>query len=155
MSILEGKQAPDFTLTDEAGKSHTLSAYKGTKVLLYFYPKDMTSGCTLEAQGFRDLEKKFTQAGVTIFGISVDSEASHKKFCEQESLNFHLLSDIEKKVVNDYGVWVQKSMYGRKYMGIQRDSFLIDEKGRIMKHFVKVKPEAHPEEVLKFITDNS
>lgn len=151
MSIQEGKLAPDFTLNNEEGESRTLSAYRGKNVLLYFYPKDMTSGCTLEAQGFRDLEKEFAKVNTVIFGISVDSEVSHKKFCEKESLNFSLLADVDKKVVTEYGVWVEKSMYGRKYMGIQRDSFLIDEKGILLKHFEKVKPADHPQEVLDFI----
>lgn len=143
-----GKKAPVFTLNDEHGKAHTLTDYLGKKVLLYFYPKDMTSGCTLEAQGFRDLLPKFTALGVTIFGISIDDEKTHKKFCDKESLTFPLLADVDKKVVKAYRVWVEKSMYGRTYLGIQRDSFLIDETGTIIKHYEKVKPVDHPAEVL-------
>lgn len=151
MTLKEGNKAPDFTLNNEEGEARSLSSYLGKKVLLYFYPKDMTSGCTLEAQGFRDLEKEFARLNTVILGISVDSEASHKKFCEKESLNFSLLADVDKKVVHQYGVWVQKSMYGRKYMGIQRDSFLIDEEGKIIRHFEKVTPVDHPTEVIEFI----
>lgn len=153
------KKAPLFTLNDQNGKSHKLSDYlgkkgekKGPKVLLYFYPKDMTSGCTLEALGFRDLLPKFHELGVTVLGISVDDEKTHKKFCDKEALTFPLLADVDKKVVQEYGVWVEKSMYGRKYLGIQRDSFLIDETGTIIKHYEKVKPIEHPAEVLADIT---
>ena len=150
-SLKIGMPAPQFTLSDENGKSHSLGDYLGQKVILYFYPKDMTSGCTLEAQGFRDLEKEFSKLNVKIFGISVDNEKSHKKFCDKESLNFSLLSDIEKKVVNDYGVWVEKKMYGKAYMGIQRDTFVIGEDGKVLAHFEKVDPMEHPKEVLLFV----
>ncbi|NDE68393.1 thioredoxin-dependent thiol peroxidase, partial [bacterium] len=138
------KKAPQFILNDQNGKPHKLSDYLGKKVLLYFYPKDMTSGCTLEAQGFRDLLPKFTALDVAILGISIDDEKTHKKFCDKEELTFPLLADVDKKVVQAYGVWVEKSMYGRKYLGIQRDSFLIDETGTIIKHYEKVKPIEHP-----------
>lgn len=153
--ITIGKEAPQFTLNDQNGKPHKLSDYLGKKVLLYFYPKDMTSGCTLEAQGFRDLLPKFTALDVAILGISIDDEKTHKKFCDKEELTFPLLADVDKKVVQAYGVWVEKSMYGRKYLGIQRDSFLIDETGTIIKHYEKVKPIEHPAEVLADITNKS
>lgn len=148
----EGTIAPDFSLKDQEGKLHQLSAYKGKIVVLYFYPKDMTSGCTLEAQGFRDLEPEFRRLEVVVFGISPDDEKSHQKFCEKESLNFSLLADVGHVVAENYGVWVEKSMYGRKYMGVRRDSFIIGKDGSILKHFSKVKPEEHPQEVLSFIS---
>ena len=153
--ITTRKKAPQFILNDQNGKPHKLSDYLGKKVLLYFYPKDMTSGCTLEAQGFRDLLPKFTALDVAILGISIDDEKTHKKFCDKEELTFPLLADVDKKVVQAYGVWVEKSMYGRKYLGIQRDSFLIDETGTIIKHYEKVKPIEHPAEVLVDITTKS
>lgn len=125
-----------------------LKDYLGKKVVLYFYPKDMTSGCTLEAQLFRDKEKEFKKLNTVIFGISIDSVPSHKKFCEKESLNFTLLSDVKKEVVEKYAVWREKSMYGKKYMGIVRESFLIDEAGKVVKHYQNVKPATHADDVL-------
>jgi len=145
---LVGKKAPSVTLKDQDGKIHKLSDYKGKKVLIYFYPKDMTPGCTVEAKGFRDSWKELSKAGVVVLGVSADSVESHKKFCDKHKLNFPLLSDDNRKVILRYGVWVEKSMYGKKYMGIQRDSFLIGENGKILKHYVKVKPAEHPVEVL-------
>jgi len=141
-------KAPDFSLPDQNGEIHNLSDYVGKKVLLYFYPKDMTSGCTVEAQSFRDNLDELKSRGVVVFGISKDSVESHKKFCEKEILNFDLLSDESTKVCKAYGVWMEKSMYGKTYMGIQRDSFLIDENGEIVKHYEKVKPEEHVAEIL-------
>lgn len=143
------KKAPVFKLPDQDGKIHSLADYSGQIVLLYFYPKDMTSGCTTEAQGFRDLAKEYKKAGIVVLGVSIDSVKSHKKFCEKESLNFTLLSDEDKKAVEKYGVWKEKSMYGKKYMGIMRESFLIGKDGRIVKHYEKVNPIEHPAEVLK------
>lgn len=145
---LVGKKAPAFTLPDQDGVTHSLKEFLGKKVLLYFYPKDMTSGCTVEAQVFRDMYAEFTLMGVEIVGISVDNIASHKKFCEKEDLPFLLLSDEKKSVVEKFGVWKEKSMYGKKYMGIERESFLIDENGKVVKHYVKVKPAEHGKEVL-------
>lgn len=150
-SIFEGKKAPLFTLSDQDGKKHVLKEYRGQKVLLYFYPKDMTSGCTTEALGMESLRSEYKKAGIVVLGISKDDEVRHKKFAEKENLTFSLLADVEMKVSDKYGVWVEKSMYGRKYMGIQRDSFLIDEDGRVIKHFVKVKPALHPQEVLDYV----
>lgn len=149
----EGKKAPLFTLVDQQGNKHSLKEYRGQKVLLYFYPKDMTSGCTLEAQTFQSLLTKFKQAKVAVLGISKDDEKRHSKFVEKEKLSFTLLADIDTKVSDKYGVWVEKSMYGKKYMGIQRDSFLIDEEGKVLKHFVKVKPALHPQEVLDYLKE--
>jgi peroxiredoxin Q/BCP len=144
-----GEEAPYFELPDQNGTARSLLEYRGKKVLLYFYPKDMTHGCTVEAQGFRDLEKEYAEKKITVLGISTDSVASHKKFCDKESLNFTLLSDEKKKVVNEYGVWKEKSLYGKKYMGVMRESFLLDEKGALLKHYQKVDPITHPAEVLK------
>ncbi|MCK9351199.1 MAG: thioredoxin-dependent thiol peroxidase [Candidatus Paceibacterota bacterium] len=144
-----GEEAPYFELPDQNGVLHSLLEYRGKKVLLYFYPKDMTKGCTLEAQCFRDHEKELSEKGLVIVGISTDSVASHKKFSEKESLNFTLLSDEKKKVVNQYGVWKQKTLYGKTYMGVVRESFLLDEKGTLIKHYQKVDPLTHPAEVLK------
>ncbi len=142
------KTAPDFSLEDQDGKAHKLNDYRGKKVLLYFYPKDMTSGCTVEAQCFRDNIGDLEKFGVKVFGISCDDVKSHRKFVDAHDLNFDLLADVDKEVVNSYGVWVEKSMYGRKYMGISRESFLIDEDGVIVKHYEKVKPATHVADVL-------
>lgn len=149
------KKAPPFRLPDQDGKIHSLADYAGQIVLLYFYPKDMTSGCTTEAQGFRDLAKEYKKAGIVVLGISIDSVKSHKKFCDKESLNFTLLSDEDKKVVEKYGVWKEKSMYGKKYMGIMRESFLVDKDGRIIKHYEKVNPIEHPAEVLRDVSEKN
>lgn len=146
---MENTKAPAFKLEDQDGNVHSLADYAGKWVLLYFYPKDMTPGCTIESEGFRDMEAKFAAKGAQILGVSCDDVKSHKKFVEKHDLNFPLLADVEKKVVEDYGVWVEKSMYGKKYMGIQRDSFLIDPSGKIVKHYEKVKPAEHPKEVLE------
>ncbi len=149
MAVQLNQKAPDFTLLDQEGKEHSLSDYLGKKVLLYFYPKDDTPGCTTEACSFRDRLNELKKHNVQVLGVSVDDVKSHKKFAEKFGLNFPLLADTEKKVVNDYGVWGQKSMFGKKYMGIQRDSFLIDEKGVVIKHYEKVKPAEHVDEVIK------
>jgi len=143
-----GKDAPDFTLQDQDWETHSLSDFKGQKVLLYFYPKDSTPGCTVEACSVRDHLSEFKKRGVQVLGVSPDSVESHKKFVAKHGLNFPLLADIDKEVVNLYKVWVEKSMFGKKYMGVQRDSFLIDEDGRVVKHYKKVKPKEHVAEVL-------
>lgn len=148
MTKIEGKKAPDFELEDQDGKSNSLKMYKGKYVLLYFYPKDNTPGCTIEAKRFRDHLEELTALGVVVLGVSADSKDSHKGFCEKHSLNFHLLSDGDKEVIKKYGVWVEKSMFGKKYMGIQRDSFLISPDGIIVKHYKKVKPMSHVNEVI-------
>ena len=142
-------QAPDFTLLDQHGQSHILSSYTGKRVLLYFYPKDATPGCTQEACSFRDNFTALTEKNVVVLGISCDSVDSHKKFAEKQELPFPLLSDNEKVVVKLYDVWKEKSMFGKKYMGIQRDSFLIDENGIIIQHYIKVKPAEHVAQILK------
>lgn len=140
MSDLLNKTAPDFILKDQEGKIHKLSDYRGGLVLLYFYPKDMTSGCTAEAQCFRDKFNDLKILNVQVLGVSVDDEKSHKKFAEKEKLNFPILSDTDKKVVKAYGVW--------KIIFANRESFLIDKKGIIIKHYKKVSPKEHAEEVI-------
>jgi len=148
MSLDVGDKAPDFTLPTDGGGKVTLSKLKGKKVVLYFYPKDDTSGCTAEACGFRDTFPNFRRLDATVIGISRDSVASHDKFKTKYKLPFLLASDEDGKVCEKYGVWVQKSMYGRKYMGIERSTFLVDEKGIIEKVWRKVKVTGHVDEVL-------
>ena len=147
-AVAVGGKAPDFNLKDDNDEPVKLSDYKGRKVVLYFYPKDDTPGCTAEACSFRDGFSEIQKKGVALFGVSADSVESHKKFKEKFHLNFPLLSDADKKVVNAYGVWKEKNMYGRKYMGIERTTFVIDEDGKIKKIFPKVKVDGHYSEVL-------
>ncbi len=149
---MENKQAPRFTVSNQRGEKVSLTKeLEKHMVLLYFYPKDMTPGCTLEGIGFSERIKKFEKLGVKVFGISADSVDRHAKFCEKESLAIDLLSDEDKKVCEKYGVWVEKSMYGKKYMGISRESFLIGKNGKVIRHWTKIKPATHPEEVLEFV----
>jgi thioredoxin-dependent peroxiredoxin len=148
MSIKPGDKAPDFTLSTDGNGKVTLSKLKGKKVILYFYPKDDTSGCTAEACGFRDNLPKFGRTDATVIGISRDSVASHDKFKKKYDLPFILGSDEEGKVCEAYGTSVEKSMYGRKYMGIERATFLIDPKGVVRNAWRKVKVPGHVEEVL-------
>ncbi|MDO8499257.1 MAG: thioredoxin-dependent thiol peroxidase [bacterium] len=143
-----GDQAPDFTLPDQNGMDYTLSDYLGQWVLLYFYPKDDTPGCTLEACGVRDSFPKFENLKATVFGISTDTVASHSKFAQKFKLVFPILADVDKKVVEAYGVWAKKKFMGREYMGTLRISFLIDQQGKIKKVYEAVKPLGHAEEVL-------
>ncbi|MBI1908290.1 thioredoxin-dependent thiol peroxidase [Candidatus Uhrbacteria bacterium] len=143
-----GEAAPDFSLPDQEGKAHALSAYRGQWVLLYFYPKDDTPGCTTEACGLRDVYPDFERLGIQVFGISTDSVKSHGKFVQKYELPFTLLADEEKTVVNAYGVWGKKKFMGREYMGTARISFLIDPQGAIAKVYGEVKPAAHAVEVL-------
>lgn len=144
-----GKKAPDFSLGSTEGGKLSLKDFRGKKVILYFYPKDDTSGCTKEACSFRDNLQKIKRKGAIVLGISVDSVESHKKFTEKYSLPFSLLSDEEKKIVQAYGVWKEKSLYGRKFMGIERTTFIIDEQGVIRHIFPKVKVDSHTEEILE------
>jgi len=148
-----GKKAPDFLLYNQDEKKISLKDYLGKNVILYFYPKDDTSGCTKEACSFRDNLPKFSKADAVILGISPDSVKSHKKFSEKYKLPFNLLADEEKKVIENYGVWKEKSLYGRKYMGVERTTFIIDEKGKIKKIFNKVKVDGHENEVLEALKD--
>ena len=143
-----GGKAPAFKLPDENGKAVSLSDFKGKKVVLYFYPKDATPGCTTEACDFRDNLNRLTKAGAVVLGVSADSAETHKKFKEKQGLNFPLLCDPERKVIEAYGVWQEKSLYGRKFMGIVRTTFVIDEGGRIARVFPKVKVSGHVDEVL-------
>ncbi len=140
--------APDFELQDENGKLHKLSDYKGKYVLLYFYPKDDTPGCTTEACEFRDDYDEYNKAGVVILGVSPDSPKSHKKFKEKYDLPFVLLADEDHHVCEIYGVWGKKSMYGRDYYGVMRTTFLIDKDGKLLEIFEKVKPKGHSQQIL-------
>jgi len=146
-----GSLAPDFSLPDINGKTVTLSKLRGKKVVIYFYPKDDTPGCTIEAIGFRDTIALFEKKGVKVYGISKDDAKSHRAFTSKFSLNFPLLSDTSGKTIQAYGAWVEKNMYGKKYMGIQRSTFLIGEKGKILQVWSKVTPEGHSKEILKLI----
>jgi len=143
-----GDKAPDFKLASDKGENVDLKDLRGKKVVLYFYPKDMTSGCTAEACDFRDNVKKFEKNNTVIIGVSADSVDSHKKFKDKYGLPFMLLSDETKKVLKDYGVWKEKSMYGKKYMGIERTTFVIGDTGKIEKIFNKVKVDGHIDEIL-------
>ncbi len=152
--LKEKDKAPEFSLPDQDGKIIALKMFlgnKGKKVLLYFYPKDDTPGCTTEACGFRDFRYELQDQGVEIIGISKDSVKSHKKFAEKYNLNFHLLSDEAGEIIEKYGAWQEKSMYGKKYMGITRISYLINEKGRVEKVYGKVNTKEHAQEVLNEI----
>ncbi len=142
-----GKAAPAFSLESDAGETVALKDFKGHNVVLYFYPKDDTSGCTTQACGFRDMMPRFKKDSAVILGVSPDSVASHKKFKTKYELPFTLLADTEHAVAEKYAVWKEKSMYGRKYMGIERTTFLIDAKGVLRQVFEKVKPAGHAEEV--------
>jgi peroxiredoxin Q/BCP len=151
MSIDLGDKAPDFTLPTDGNGSVTLSRLKGKKVVLYFYPKDDTSGCTAEACGFRDSFPDYSGTGAVVIGISKDTVASHDKFKKKHGLPFTLASDAGADVCEKYGVWVEKSMYGRKYMGIERCTFLIDEAGTVRGAWRKVRVPGHVAEVLKAV----
>ena len=146
--IQDGDKAPDFELPTESGEAIKLSRLKGRPVVVYFYPKDDTSGCTAEAKDFTRLAPDFKKAGVEVIGISPDSPESHQKFAKKYELKVRLAADADKAVANAYGVWAEKSMYGRKYMGVERSTFLIDKSGRIAKAWRKVKVPGHAEEVL-------
>jgi len=149
--IQEKTKAPDFNLLDEDGNSHSLSEYKGTPLILYFYPKDNTPGCTTEACNFRDDYSAYEKAKVTILGVSPDSVKSHKKFKEKYQLPFTLLSDPDHTVCEAYGVWAEKQMMGKKYMGILRTTFVINKDGVVEKVFEGVKPSEHSKEVLAVV----
>jgi thioredoxin-dependent peroxiredoxin len=153
MSLQPGDAAPDFDLPSDGGGHLRLADFKGKKLVLYFYPKDDTSGCTSEAQAFTAAADDFKAAGAAVVGVSKDSVKSHDKFKAKYELNFPLGSDAEGKAVEAYGVWVEKSMYGRKYMGIERATYLIDGAGRIAKVWRKVKVTGHAAEVLKAVGD--
>ena len=143
-----GTKAPDFTLPDQNGNMHSLSEYRGKKVILYFYPKDNTPGCTKQACGFAERYPQFTEKGAVVLGVSKDSVASHKKFEEKYGLPFTLLADPELVAIQAYDVWQEKKNYGKTYMGVVRSTYLIDEKGKIVKAFDKVKAADNPEQML-------
>lgn len=150
MSKLQvGDWAPDFKSTTQDGDSLSLSDLRGGRVILYFYPKDNTSGCTLEAKSLRDGKAELTHMGFRIISVSPDSEKSHRNFCTKHDLNFTLLADTDHSVAEAYGVWAEKSMYGRKYMGILRTTFVIDAEGRIERIFDKVDTANHYQQILK------
>ncbi len=147
--ITQGEMAPDFTLPRDGGASVTLSALRPGKVVLYFYPKDDTPGCTLEGQDFTARLAEFTQAGTAVIGVSKDSVKAHDKFCKKHGLGIVLVSDEEGHSCEDYGVWLEKSMYGKTYMGIERTTVLIDGTGKVAQVWNKVSVKGHADEVLK------
>jgi peroxiredoxin Q/BCP len=149
--IAEGTQAPDFTLPDQDGRDVTLSALKGQPVVLYFYPKDDTPGCTTEACAFRDARTDYEAAVAKVIGVSPDDVKSHGKFIKKHGLNFTLLADVSAKVCSEYGVWKEKSMFGKTFMGVERTTFLIDRDGVVRKIFAKVKVDGHATAVLDAI----
>lgn len=151
----EGAKAPDIKSMSNEGKEVSLKDFKGkNRVVLYFYPKDDTPGCTVEACAFRDNIKKIKMLDAVVLGVSPDNADSHNKFIDKFKLPFILLSDVDKKVCEDYGVWVKKSMYGKEYMGVARTTFIIGKDGNIGKIYEKVKPEGHAEEVLEYLNKN-
>ncbi len=147
MSVTIGQPAPAFTAQDQHGNTVSLGDFKGKKVALYFYPKDDTPGCTAQACNLRDNYQALLGQGVQVIGVSTDSVASHKKFADKYSLPFPLLADEAQTIVNAYGVWKEKNMYGKKYMGTSRETFLISEDGIVEKHIAKVKTDAHAEQL--------
>ena len=151
MLLEAGAKAPEFTLKDKDGKEVSLSDFAGRKVVLYFYPRDNTPGCTRQACAFAGAYSRFQNMGVAVIGISKDSTASHQKFADKYDLPFILLSDPELQAIQAYGVWQEKMMYGKKVMGVARTTFVIDEQGNILKRFDKVKPDQDVAQVLAFI----
>jgi thioredoxin-dependent peroxiredoxin len=151
--LKEGSAAPAFKTKDANGETVSLKDLRGQKVVLYFYPKDDTPGCTKEACSFRDAFSQFKKKGIAVLGVSPDSEASHQKFVTKYKLPFTLLADTDRSISEAYGVWGEKKFMGRTYMGVHRITFLIDEKGKIKKIFEKVKPEDHASEVLDAFAD--
>ncbi|GGB57804.1 thioredoxin-dependent thiol peroxidase [Virgibacillus dakarensis] len=154
MTIKVGDIAPDFTLPNQDGKQVSLSDYKGKHVVLYFYPKDMTPGCTTEACDFRDQHASFGELDAVIIGVSPDPVDRHQKFIDKHDLPFHLLADEDHKVAEEYGVWKLKKNFGKEYYGIERSTFIIDKEGKLQKEFRKVKVDGHVEEALQFIKEN-
>ncbi len=155
MTLRQGDQAPEFQLPDQNGQQHKLSDYKEQWVLLYFYPRDNTPGCTVEACTIRDSYPDFEKLNIKVFGISKDSVKSHAGFAKKHDLPFTLLSDEDKKMQEDYGVWQKKKFMGREYMGTERMSYLIDPPGKIAQIFHKVKPKEHAQDVLGEIRKNA
>lgn len=154
MELTENTPAPAICLPDQYGRMHQLEDYKEKWIVIYFYPKDDTPGCTVQACGFKDMNEEYQKNSVVVLGISCDDELSHSKFIKKFDLPFTLLSDKDHQAVEDYGVWVEKNMYGKKYMGINRSTFVINPEGNIAKIYKKVQPEGHNEEVLSFIKEH-
>ena len=146
--LKEGDKVPGFELEDQTGRTVTDRSFRGKKLVIYFYPKDNTPGCTTEACAFRDTWAQFEKAGAVVLGVSPDGVASHQKFIGKFGLPFILLADVQQKMAEDFGVWVKKKLYGREYMGVQRSTFLADSKGIIRRVCERVKPAGHPDEVL-------
>lgn len=151
--IKEGERAPEFTLQDQRGKTISLAEYRGKKVVLYFYPRDNTPGCTRQACAFKNTFEDFKKEDVAVIGISKDSVASHEKFAQKYELPFVLLSDPERKVIEAYGVYQEKKMYGKVSMGVARTTFIIDEEGMVLKVFEKAKPDTNAAEILAYLED--
>jgi len=151
--VEEGEKAPAFTLAADDGTKVKLSELKGTPVVLYFYPKDDTPGCTIEACAFRDRKQELTKLGARVFGVSPDSVESHVKFRDKFDLNFPLLADVGHKIAEKYGAWREKNMYGKKSMGIQRSTFLIDADGKVAKVWKRVKVDGHDEQVIEALKE--
>jgi peroxiredoxin Q/BCP len=149
LPVVEGEPAPDFTLTSDSGETVTLSSLRGRPIVLYFYPEDDTPGCTAQACELRDQYSLFRERGAVVLGVSPDDEASHARFREKYSLPFTLLADPGHRVADDYGVWVERIRYGRKSMGIERSTFVIDKHGNVARALRRVKPEGHAERVLE------
>lgn len=149
-----GSRAPEFTLLNQDGKEVSLAEFRGKKVVLYFYPKDNTSGCTKQACSFSDLYPDFMEHGAQVIGVSKDSIASHRKFADNYNIPFTLLADTELNVIQAYDVWKEKSMYGKKYMGVERTTYLIDEEGIIVKAFSKVNATKNSTDMLKTVVDS-
>ncbi|KHE71080.1 thioredoxin-dependent thiol peroxidase [Halobacillus sp. BBL2006] len=154
MTLEKGKQAPQFTLPANNGETVSLSDYKGKNVVLYFYPKDMTPGCTTEACDFRDHHESFADLDAVILGVSPDPVESHKKFIDKHDLPFLLLADEEHEVAEEYGVWKLKKNFGKEYYGIERSTFIIDKEGNLSEEFRKVKVDGHVEAALTYIREN-
>jgi peroxiredoxin Q/BCP len=146
--VEEGKPAPDFELTSDSGDRVRLSSLRGKSVVLYFYPKDDTPGCTAQARGIRDAWGEFSRRGAVVLGVSCDDESSHEKFREKYGLPFPLLADTDHAVADEYGVWVEKKNYGKTYMGIERSTFVIDAEGSVVKVMRRVNPDTHADDVL-------
>jgi len=146
--LKEGQQAPDFTAKNQEGKTYSLSEFRGKKIVLFFYPKDNTPGCTAEACNLNENFDSWTDKGYVILGVSPDSVASHKKFSDKFGFHFNILSDPEKEILDKYGVWGEKKMYGKTYMGVIRTTFIISENGTIIKIFEKVKTKEHTQQIV-------
>jgi peroxiredoxin Q/BCP len=148
-----GKKAPGLKLKDEGGRAVRLADFRGKRLVLYFYPRDLTPGCTIEACEFRDELREFEKRNAVVIGVSPDDARSHQRFREKHGLNFTLLTDEEHRTAEAYGAWQEKNMYGRKVWGVRRSTFIIDEEGRIARVFDKVKPEGHSREVLRALDE--